>query len=1038
MGEIRVFISYSHDSPELRNKVHQLSERLRNDGIHSNCDHYVNGTPDQGWPRWMMDEIGFADYVLIVCTETYYRRFRGHDDSGKGADFEGAIITSEIYETQSNTNKFVPVFLSNPNTTWIPEILRSRTHYDLTRGEDEYRRLYDFLLGQAGAEPGSVGKLKRKPRQTADPLTFDEQTTPQQRKFDISRISESSPTKLVGRVEEMAKITEALNNAVQGMTDRPRVISIVAWGGEGKTFLVSKWAAELAKLEFLECDRAFAWSFYHQGEDASQSDSSDLFLHEALVFFGNQQTANSSLNSLEKGRRLADLIGKTRSLLILDGLETLQHSPLSHTTAFGSKLKDQGVAALLKGLATFNNGLCVVTTRFSISDLSAFSETTARELPLKPLSRDDSVALLKSLGVVGPQSELEKLADDVHRHALTLALFGQYLKDAHGGNISERHRVNISDVDANIQGGHAFRIIETYVKYLVPRDSLAKLRCWLNSLLSKNSRKNYLESKRILAILRLLGLFDRPLNADCLKEFTKAPAVSSLTMSLVGMSDAERNFALSRLEGTQLISVIRNKGSGDIVSVNTHPLVRAYFAEEISREFAVETRKCHQRLFEYFKSIAPDRADSLSELSPLIQAVRHGCLAGRPNEAFDLLNTKIRRLPDPKETIYYTFETLGAYSQELSILRNFFLNPWRSFIDGLTPENEELILANLGYALRGLGYPYSEVHEPMEAALNKCLESANWQDGTIVALHLGEYSCFAGDLGWALYYGACSIECAEKDEVLRGNDASEGLFLAYSGLGATLIRAGLEDRANLAFLKAKQYYAKLGKEGLEYYSFLHWEFLEHTKKTNASQFVEEFLSSPSDFPLSNGVSELAKGLSTLHEIEQSIDSVDSDDPRWKNAETQFDSAIDQLRRGGTVCILPRALVAFVRYFCLFAKAFPKKHSQDFERRARSYLDQAKEISQRSQLKTFSIDVVLAEARIEMAMGDFHKAEKLVTEAVGLIRGCRTQIRPYTPKCQEWKPPSVFEELNRISGVDYTFRDNEIAELRCDLSADNKP
>ncbi len=46
----------------------------------------------------MLDQLDAADSVLVVCTETYYRRFRGHEEpgNGKGVDWEGALITQEM------------------------------------------------------------------------------------------------------------------------------------------------------------------------------------------------------------------------------------------------------------------------------------------------------------------------------------------------------------------------------------------------------------------------------------------------------------------------------------------------------------------------------------------------------------------------------------------------------------------------------------------------------------------------------------------------------------------------------------------------------------------------------------------------------------------------------------------------------------------------------------------------------------------------------------------------------------------------------
>lgn len=168
-----VFISYSHDSDEHREKVLELAERLRQDGLDARLDQYVNGTPEQGWPRWMLDQLDDATFVLVVCTKTYYRRFRGHEvpGRGKGVDWEGALITQEIYDARSRTVKFVPVMLATGQERFIPEPLRSHTHYELTL-EERYQALYSFLLGQAGVKPRRLGKTRRVSKRTAQPLTF--------------------------------------------------------------------------------------------------------------------------------------------------------------------------------------------------------------------------------------------------------------------------------------------------------------------------------------------------------------------------------------------------------------------------------------------------------------------------------------------------------------------------------------------------------------------------------------------------------------------------------------------------------------------------------------------------------------------------------------------------------------------------------------------------------------------------------------------------------------------------------------------------
>jgi hypothetical protein len=171
----KVFISYSHDSDAHREQVLGLSERLRADGIETMLDRYVNGAPAGGWPRWMLDQLDESDAVVVVCTETYYLRFRGREapGRGRGVDWEGALITQELYDSHSRTSKFVAVYFDATNERWIPEPLRGGSRFALI-SEQAYSDLYDFLLGQTGVEPGPLGAVRRKPRPRGKASTFGE------------------------------------------------------------------------------------------------------------------------------------------------------------------------------------------------------------------------------------------------------------------------------------------------------------------------------------------------------------------------------------------------------------------------------------------------------------------------------------------------------------------------------------------------------------------------------------------------------------------------------------------------------------------------------------------------------------------------------------------------------------------------------------------------------------------------------------------------------------------------------------------------
>ncbi|MEO1370473.1 MAG: SEFIR domain-containing protein, partial [Acidobacteriota bacterium] len=271
-----VFVSYSHDSPEHRTTVLGLAQRLRQDGVDVVIDEYVVGTPSQGWPRWMLDELDRADFVLVVCTETYYRRFRGHEEPGRGrgVDWEGAIITNELYRERTRGTKFVPVLLGDADDGCIPEPLRSFSFYRLT-SEESYWKLYRTLRGQAGIAPAPLGELRPIQPTTVEPLTFESSLGAQ--RVAPSRLP-PAPTQLFGREVELARLHEAWEDPTTN------VVSLVAWGGVGKTSLVGTWIAGLATREFDGADY-LDWSFYSQGTRDRGTASADAFVDAGLRFF---------------------------------------------------------------------------------------------------------------------------------------------------------------------------------------------------------------------------------------------------------------------------------------------------------------------------------------------------------------------------------------------------------------------------------------------------------------------------------------------------------------------------------------------------------------------------------------------------------------------------------------------------------------------------------------------------------------------------------------------------------------------------------
>ena len=96
-----------------------------------------------------------------------------------------------------------------------------------------------------------------------------------------------APAELIGRDVELKLLNEAWLKVRRAELPRPHVLTFVALGGEGKTSLIAKWAADLAAHDWLDCDAVFAWSFYSQGTRDQVAASSDVFLKDALTFFGD-------------------------------------------------------------------------------------------------------------------------------------------------------------------------------------------------------------------------------------------------------------------------------------------------------------------------------------------------------------------------------------------------------------------------------------------------------------------------------------------------------------------------------------------------------------------------------------------------------------------------------------------------------------------------------------------------------------------------------------------------------------------------------
>jgi len=173
----RVFLSYSHDSDEHADRVLALAYALRDRGIDVILDRFVHPAPAEGWPRWMERNLDEADFVLLICTETYRRRAMGQEAPGRGLGVRwvGSLISNRIYHDKPSGSRFIPILLPGSEPAHIPNPVQGHAYYrlatfDLT--DPGYEALYRHLTNQPPTprpDLGSIQILPPKPRPQAVP-----------------------------------------------------------------------------------------------------------------------------------------------------------------------------------------------------------------------------------------------------------------------------------------------------------------------------------------------------------------------------------------------------------------------------------------------------------------------------------------------------------------------------------------------------------------------------------------------------------------------------------------------------------------------------------------------------------------------------------------------------------------------------------------------------------------------------------------------------------------------------------------------------
>jgi serine/threonine protein kinase len=584
-------------------------------------------------------------------------------------------------------------------------------------------------------------------------------TKPGPKKISLARLPVTG-SDLFGREEDIAFLDDAwANNEVN-------IVAVVAWAGVGKSTLINHWLRRMAGEQYRSAQLVFGWSFYRQGTSGGSS-SADEFIDAALAWFGDPDPRLGT--AWEKGERLAKLIAHRRTLLVLDGLEPLQNPPGPQE----GRLREASLQALLRELAAFNKGLCVITTRMPIADIADYERSSAPRRSLEHLSSDAGAKLLRALGVKGDEPELRNASDEFSGHCLALTLLGSYLTDAYNGDVRRREEVSVRLAHDVRQGAHARKVMESY--------------------------QTWFGEGPELAVLRMLGLFDRPADGKALEALLKAPAIPALTESLTDLSPTDWQMILAKLRRARLLAREDPHNPGQ---VDTHPLVREYFGEQLRSQRSEAWKECNKRLYHYYRRLAPQLPNNFREMEPLFLAVICACNAGLFREALhDVYIPRIQR-----GNAYFAANVLGARGPLLSVLVHFFEDGrWGTPVEtaveeqSVNGEDQLFILMQAGLyltATRGLGSPEARIcyarAEPLCHSLGRPLLLR------VALVGQWRYSLHTDKL-------TATMQIAERVRLLAQEQNDAALTIeAYRALACTLYFLGNFETARQYAMRAVQ------------------------------------------------------------------------------------------------------------------------------------------------------------------------------------------------------------------------------------------
>ena len=647
----------------------------------------------------------------------------------------------------------------------------------------------------------------------------------------------------VGRKDMLETITQWYKNP------DVRIGGLIGWGGVGKSALVREWYDELGANN-IQPDGIFWWGFYRNAY-------LEQFLNALLRYVSGGQIEPDTIKSTrEKTERIKEYIGRGEYLIILDGLEEMQKGQTSGEQ-FGC-MEHRECGDMLKFMAdTKGNGMCLISTRYPLTDIQNYEGTVYQKIEVESLSTEDARALFEKVGVKGSREEIESVINEYDGHALSLTLLSKYLVEDFGGDIKKTKEIPAFHSDEEA-GGKAHRILLWYAKQLTEEQS---------------------------GFMKIFSLFRRAVREEDFEGVFRAKMETEMNQALTAMSE----FAFKRMVDNLVDRRLISKAPDNTYA--THPLIKNYFESIFDEE---DKKLCHKRIYEYIGGYAPERADTLEEMQPFFEQVYHGCAAG----LYDEVNANIRREKIYRGNEKVLVHKLGAWETALSLVKTFFPEGDLSQMPLVSENSDQSWLLNeAGFALLNTGRP-KEAEGLFVRKTKMQIEAEDWKNASGGYINLADLQFRIGELESGLESAGKALEMAEK--------AKDDLYIVFSKayLGWILYLLGKTEEAEEQFHRADELEEKISgnrlysQRGVNYATFLISikridEALELTKQN--LEICERY----------NAINDISRCRRCLGAIERAKGN-------YKEAEGHIRKALDIARKVGYPAIEIEALLEYGR------------------------------------------------------------------------------------------------------------------------------